>query len=222
MTTLEQDMVIIEHQPSSCKSEDMDTFTVCTYKLYAAGNDDKETSKYHIQATRTEASMLLVEGDATRNQVDKAQCQYYKFYVSEATDITSVTFLTTTINGNVDMFASRTIENPDSKSQDKVSWAGRLPITFEAGEGEDQEDLTGSYFISVCGYDTSYYTVLTTVDRDKKDDNDTVVITPSTLDQNIPQHVFIEEQEIQYFTFNINLTDEKKKDINIILTPLKG
>lgn len=117
------------------------------------------------------------------------------------------------------MFASRTKENPDSKNDDKVSWSGREPITFDKEEGAE---LNGSYFLSVCGYDTSYYTILTTVDRKNETDNNATIIAPSTLDLNIPQHVFIDNMDIQYFTFNVAMEDDDKKDINIVLTPLKG
>ena len=78
--------MIIEHDPSICKGQ-QDLFTVCTYFFYAAGNDKTETSKYHIEAVRTEATMLLVEGDAKGSQIDKTKCQYYKFNIFEATSI---------------------------------------------------------------------------------------------------------------------------------------
>ena len=63
----------------------------------------------------------------------------------------------------MDVFSSRSVQNPTYDNSLITSWNGRTPIVFQK---EKNKDFAGSFYISICGTDSSTYTVLATIDRE--------------------------------------------------------
>ena len=130
--------------------------------------------------------------------------------ITNETSVSSITFSYTDITGNIFIVISKTEKYPSETSFDIGSYGG-VPIVLN---GSFYEDFSGTYYVTVVGYETSYYSLRALITY--KDNNGTVLDTYIHLKENKAEtYTLKNENDTGLFEFKVDIDDERKDYIYV-------
>ena len=138
--------------------------------------------------------------------------------ITNETSVSSITFTYTDITGNIYILISKTEKYPTESNFDIGSFGG-VPIILN---GSYYEDFSGNYYITVVGYETSYYSLRALITY--KDNNGTVLDTYIQLEENKAEtYTLTNENDTGLFEFKVEDIDDDRKDrIYVQINPSVG
>ncbi|CAD8203233.1 unnamed protein product [Paramecium pentaurelia] len=160
------DVIVFDNDPKICSQYD-NTFQ-CYYDvlIYPGSKNDVDELIYSILITTKGESIILRENTPMKQYVGLGLNNYYKFIVEEQDYIRRLMIQVTPIQGQPKIFASKTNKNPTQKDQQAV----QNVITYgQFGQQNEQEPISGTYYIAVNGYTACQYIITVYVFRNRGD-----------------------------------------------------
>jgi len=158
----------------------------------------------------------LKEGIPVRDSVRVGEYRYYVFNLYRTTNITSIFFQVTPINGDPDLFISRDIQTPGFQGFEKAACFCVNLIEYMSTELFTEKDSrNNTFYIATYGLTNADYTINVIIERNSTDDNGEIILEkPTQLFNHLPQKsVFKDTESMAFFDIILPSLDEKKNII---------
>lgn len=205
------DSVSFEHSSATCVEIDQS----CRYVIGSVG---KATglSVFTISASyHEESELVLIEGYPLKRLAYWSEPVYLKYNVFED-NVEKVSFTVTPVDGDPDIYVSRTQDRPNKNNAEKKS-ANYLSDTVTYNLGEDGTTLEGEYHITVTAdYGFSYFTIVALEEFANR--NSMIKLLPG----HVQDYTIHSDDNKHYQTFSFDLNLESKEQVTITLAPKSG